>query len=668
MPSSIEELTDILDIQYEVQELSGIDSAIEEARTTSSGATSIAGEDKVVVLDSYPSVPSLRVNVPEVRQAKAEFVYNYFTANEREVIETGKKILDVSVSRDEEIFFQTNNDRKARYVKISFSPPKRNIHITPLRNSRIVSENLDKILVEGGVSNEDFASFEIVDSMKEKNLYDMLDGSLFITQLNSSEDSPKDAYDKLLEAQEDGRLTGKEKKLISSALQGLQSKGYRIASSDLSQEEAVNSNDLVARQNFSIQANKLVFDQIVDSAVRIPDSVFQDEFYSMQSYSREASSYARKRNSSNKEVESTYTTNVFYIDSNPIASKFGNTADYSRIQKQFSKYPIIKHAGYLINKLEVEEGGTYTSRGKLVSDNPDGLYIVDENVRYGGIYVYEIRSIYYVQLIAEERSDEDPSLDDISIIDILVASEGKLADVHCIEQVPPPAPVNLKLSFDYKTRKPKLNWQFPINPQRDIKRFQIFKRQSLRQPFTLIAEFDFDNSTIRSSVAEVASEKSLYRMPYPKVSFIDNTWESGEKPIYTVAAVDAHGFSSNYGTQMRFIYNPRLNKVRNELVSLPNAPKPYPNLLVNRDSFEDAIKVSGYDRMKVYFDPEYYKVTQYIDKDPSIEKDLDFLRINLNKDTYQIHMINIDNQKDKILNIRIGDFSGDPVSTVTIQN
>jgi len=68
--------------------------------------------------------------------------------------------------------------------------------------------------------------------------------------------------------------------------------------------------------------------------------------------------------------------------------------------------------------------------------------------------------------------------------------------------------------------------------------------------------------------------------------------------------------------------------------------------------------------MRVYLDPEYYKVTKYINEDPNREKDLDFLRINPDKDTYQIHMINIDNHKDKILNIRIADFSGDPVSTV----
>lgn len=659
--TNVSQITDVEDIQYFTQELSGIESAIEEANSSTQ-------EDKVAVLDSYPSVPSFRVNVPEVTDVQAKFVYNFFTPNEREIINNEDKILNVSYSRDEEIFFQLNNDRKPRYVTISFKPPKRSSVIKELRDANFIRDNIDKIIVEGGVSNQDFISFEIVDSLKEKSLYSILDGATFITQTGTPEDSPKDAYNKLLEAQEDGRLTGEEKKLIASALQGIQSKGYRIARSDIRKEDAENSDDLVSRQNFTVQANKLVFDQIVDSAIRIPDSLFQDEFSSIKGLSREASSFAIQRNSSNVENEPIYTTNVKSISSIPLASQFGASRDLSKIQKVFSKYPIIKHAGYLINKLEVEENGTYTSQGQLLSDNPDGLYIVDENVRYGGVYVYEIRSVYYVKMVAEERVDEDPTLDDLSLVEILIASEGKLANVQCVEHVPPPPPVNLRINFDYESRKPRLNWQFPINPQRDIKRFQIFKRENARQPFTLIAELDFDNSTIRSSVAEIASEGSIYRMPYPKVNFVDNSWEEGERPIYAIACVDAHGLSSNYSTQMRFVYNKRLNKVKNILFSFPNAPKPYPNLLINKDSFDDAMKVSGYDRMRVYLDPEYYKVTKYINKDPTKEKDMDFLRIDAEKDTYQIHMINIDNHKDKILNIRIGDFSGSPDAVVDVKN
>ena len=80
-------------------------------------------------------------------------------------------------------------------------------------------------------------------------------------------------------------------------------------------------------------------------------------------------------------------------------------------------------------------------------------------------------------MIAETRVQNDASLDTVSIVTALIASEGSSASVSCFETVPPPPPTNLNISFDNKPRKPFVSWQFPINPQRDIKRFQIFKRQ-----------------------------------------------------------------------------------------------------------------------------------------------------------------------------------------------
>lgn len=656
---SIDELTDITNVQFESQELSGIE--IDNKETEE-----ILSDDEKIALDSYASVPAFRVNVPEISNASAKFVYNFFMPNEREVINNASEVLDVSVSRDDEILFQERNDRKPRYVTLQFTPPKRfGGIITDLRNSNIVSQNLDKVIIEGGVNNQDFVSFEIVDSGKEKSLYSMLDGSIFITNTDDSKDSPQDSYKKLLEAQEDGSLTGEEKKLIASALQGMQSSGYKVAKSDISKEEAENADDLVSRQNFSMQINSLVFDQVVNSATRIPDSLFQDEFELISKNSDKIKSSALKRRSAYSHSENTYTSQVRVINSVPIASAFGPTADPRKLQKMFQEYPKIKHAGYIIKKLEVLQNGSYEDRGTLISDNPDGLYIVDENVRYGGVYVYEIRSVYYVKMIAEERNEDDPALDDLSLVEILIASEGKLVDVSCTENVPPEPPSNVRISFDYKTRKPRINWNFPLNPQRDIKRFQVFKRENVRSPFVLIAEYDFDNSTIRTTVAEVANKNNLIKIPYPKLFHVDNSWKEGQRPIYAVACVDAHAMTSNYSTQMRFIYDNRLNKVKNELVSYPGAPKPYPNLFLNEDSFEDAIKISGYDRVRVYFDPEYYKVTKNVEGDIETEKDLDFLRINKDKDTYKIHMINIDNQKDKVLNIRIADFSTDLSSVIT---
>ena len=57
---TIKDLTDVFDIQYQAQELSGIDNAIIEDPWL---------DDYVAVLDSFPSTPAFRVNVPEISNA-----------------------------------------------------------------------------------------------------------------------------------------------------------------------------------------------------------------------------------------------------------------------------------------------------------------------------------------------------------------------------------------------------------------------------------------------------------------------------------------------------------------------------------------------------------------------------------------------------------------------
>ena len=130
MPNdNADSLASIESIQYQAQELSGIDDT-----------TWMPGGDRVV--DSFPSVPALRVNVPEVQDSKATFKYNFFVPDEREVINNDGKVINVSVSRSDEIFFQINNDRMSRYVELSFKPPKKYSRIGALRNSNTVSSNL----------------------------------------------------------------------------------------------------------------------------------------------------------------------------------------------------------------------------------------------------------------------------------------------------------------------------------------------------------------------------------------------------------------------------------------------------------------------------------------------------------------------------------------------
>jgi len=120
-----------------------------------------------------------------------------------------------------------------------------------------------------------------------------------------------------------------------------------------------------------------------------------------------------------------------------------------------------------------------------------------------------------------------------------------------------------------------------------------------------------------------------------------------------------------------FSYNKYSNKIKNTLISKTEAPKPYPNIFIEKDTFLDIIKTSGMSRMHVFFDPEYYRVFKYqIDNIAELayndendilaeEKDLELIKADPGKSTYTINIINIDNSKSENVDIQILDNTND---------
>jgi len=671
-------------IHHEAQELAGLENAIVEKHSEQLGAYQTAQ-----TYDSYASLSALRINVPEVTNQKASFVYNYFTADERIKFDPENKVLDISKSNHDELFFQIKNDNIPRFVKLSFTPPKKHGLIKSETDKDVILSNIDKILIEGSSTNQFYTGFELLDTGAESELYKRLNGGMFFMEVDTPKNSPADSLDALLDKlnenadiEDTGTLTGQDKKLLKSALRNIQPSGgvagkLSTAPTDVSPEIANFANDPVQRQSFSLQFDNIILRQLTESATRIPDTVFQDEFFSINEVSKDLEASNLKRHDPNAVGEKYSSFTVIPIKVRPYGKSMHGRrprpfqeaeSEKSKVpMAAFAEYPKIKIVGYVVQKFETNEEGTLINHGMLFSDNPDGLYIIDKKIRYGGSYTYKIRSLYEIEMFSEIRYSGDASLTDSAICNILVASEGKLTSVSCVENIPPPPPQNLRASFNFREKKPHLSWEFPINPQRDIKRFQIFKRKNTNVPFRLIMEYDFDNSAIRSGVPEVATNDRIKRFDSPRITFLDEEFEIGESPIYTIASVDAHGMSSNYGVQMRVSYDERKNKVKKEFISPPGAPKPYPNLLLAVDAFEDSIRVSDYDRMRIYFDPEYYKVYKTHGQlaNQQVQNDLNFLRIDPNKDTYKIHMINLDLQKDKILNIKLADKSGSPNTSAT---
>ena len=603
-------------------------------------------------------------DVPEVIDFSAKFVYNYFTKDERVRKKTSPEdqIINLDADNTSDIFFQVKNDKLPMFVKFSFKPAKLSGVKLATNSATIIKDNLDKLIIEGAGSTKYHTGVELLDTNLEKSIYKMLTGSFTLINSVTGKDSPQSAGAKLSnELNETGGLTGESKKLISEALTNMRAEGMSFAPSDVPPDIAQTANDPLAKQTFSLKFNNLFFNDIIRAASRIPDKVFQDEIESMRDVSAE--------------IQSNVNINSFVISDaefeNSVNAISIRALDNERDQDLLMTNHEITHIGYIVQRLEILPDETTVQLEPLFADNPKSLYVLDKNVRYGGTYVYKIRTVCKVKTLMRDVDNNDAIFNQLSVAEFLLTSEGLTTSVTCVEHTPPPPPCRVRARLEPRLKKPVLNWQFPLNVQRDIKRFQVFKRLSISEPFSLVCEYDFDDSDIRTEPIEKANSRVLYRLKSPRLEFIDIDYEKEEKAIYAVASVDAHGMSSSLSAQIEVKYNYFKNKIETKVISGEGAPKPYPNLLLESDAFSDAIKVSGYDRMTVFFDPEHYRVVKTVkasktggsQNNDTIEKDLNFLTVNPDKATYKIQILNIDIQKDQIVDIKIADKSGIPGTT-----
>jgi hypothetical protein len=639
-------------------------------------ASEKVSDETIASNDSIKSVLSktmFQYNIPEIENFELEFVYNYFTKDEREVNSQNlsNRTINLNVENTSNVLFQATNDLLPRFVRFNFKPPRDPNTLIASRVEEFLAQNIDKIVKEGGASNKFFTGIELKDTGEEKAIYNNLKTTGFITQLTDPEDSSKNVAQKISDLLEDPNgLTGQGKKYILESLNQLKDDQLTFAASDVRPEVAAFSNNPVGRQTFSVKFNNLFINDIVQKANRIPTGVFQDEIYA---FSRISSEYQQNTLSKigtdpTKIYEDEF---INHVEAFEILSG-GSTMSEAVAAMVRNKGYEIKLLGYLIEKTEIFPDESVRIYPPFLVNDPQKLFVRDDNVRYGGNYAYTVRTICQVTTPVVKINKDDPILDEVVLARFIMTSEGVTDSVLCIEKVPPPPPTAIRPRFEFKLKKPIINWQFPVNPQRDIKRFQIFKRENINLPFTLIAEYDFDDSTSKTAVNEIALEKNLIPMQFPKTSFLDEKFGITTTPIYAVASVDAHGMTSNLSTQIQIRYDKIKNKMTSKLISREGAPKQYPNIYLEEDTFKDVMSVSSYKRMHVFFDPEYYRVLKNDNSgtngNTTVEKDLKFIAADPDNRTYSIQILNVDLQKDGIVNIKIEDKSAVPqrVSAGTI--
>ena len=131
--------------------------------------------------------------------------------------------------------------------------------------------------------------------------------------------------------------------------------------------------------------------------------------------------------------------------------------------------------------------------------------------------------------------------------------------------------------------------------------------------------------------------------------YVDPDFSKDSKFIYALACVDAHGFSSNLSDQFEVTFDRFKNKVQKKRISSSGAPKPYPNMYLNADTFVDSMLDDNHRQVDVVFDPDHLSVFD------SNRRDLQLLPTVKDNADFRLQFINLDLQKERTLKISVDD-------------
>ena len=284
------------------------------------------------------------------------------------------------------------------------------------------------------------------------------------------------------------------------------------------------------------------------------------------------------------------------------------------------EYPTIKHAGYIIEKVGVSPAGVQERFDDLIALNPNVTEFIDPLVKYGYSYTYRARQLFIVKFLQVPPGDAAAADYRYRVVTVAIASSSPTpATVRAIETTPPNPPGTLICSFIYKEGNGiRLDWSKPSNPTRDIKKYQVFRRKGFLEPYQLIAEYDFtDPAYTMFEQREIVDPALIVPASSPIYSHIDRDFTRASQYMYCIASVDAHGFTSGYGTQVMASFDRTSNTLATRIVSQAGAPKAYPNYFIDPTELEefgsdrlieDVIKDSGHSRVRIYFSPDTYHI------------------------------------------------------------
>jgi len=256
--------------------------------------------------------------------------------------------------------------------------------------------------------------------------------------------------------------------------------------------------------------------------------------------------------------------------------------------------------GFIIEKRRIYKGVRYPMP-PIIAMGQEVRTVYDSQVAYGQTYEYVGRTIAKFRVPATSTEGE------IFIKSFLLASKPSPAvSITIKEDRRPEPPGDINFYFEYDKENLVLTWAPPVNPQRDVKYIQVFRRKTIKDPFELIVNFDFDDSVVRTEPKEYIDpslNRSIKSFP---TYFVDTEFDKTKTYIYSVVAVDARQISSHYSAQIQISFDTSKNKIKKEFISYSGAPKQYPNWHLKENFFVDTMKDSAHKAVNIYFNPEAY--------------------------------------------------------------
>jgi len=413
---------------------------------------------------SDPSSSLDEVNVPEVKDQKSEFVYNFYTRDERVNPPPVRKGRESSLSNI------------ARYVTINWTSPSLSEFETSKES--IAAETFFRIedcagsivsednFFNPGFINHTFSNIDIV----EQGASD-LESYSRISRHDAESVSKMSKY----QIQEAAAQGSADDTTYQNGLKDV-TDTYTILSdfpkTSLGLRVYDERNNLSDNDDLiSSIAEDLSLNMKINSTV-IPD-IFEN--------SREKVTGDNLKSLNESHARSMIGKNNAALIINPVSN------DSSLTSTSYLTQPV-KLIGYIVDRYEVRNDGIKKDKTYYIEDIQQTRF-QDTTVLYGKTYIYSIRVVAAVKLLTYKADgvSVDSSL-------IYVSSRPVSSPVECYEYTPPPEPNNIKFLFDYKKRNLKILWDTPVNHQRDVKQFQVFRRKSIKEPFELIAQYGFDLS------------------------------------------------------------------------------------------------------------------------------------------------------------------------------